>query len=138
MDRSLKIDLLKALQLDLQVCKPWQDDDVISGIELIISGLIDTSRQINCIDKTLLKCAFCHSTVQAIILADNIDDVFSNKTLLMSAAQYGYFNLAKTLISHGADIDKVVNNNTALDWAYYSRHCSIKTLLSRDSNCAVI
>ena len=138
MDRSLKIDLLKALQSDMQVCKPWQDDDVISGIELIISGLIDTSRQINCIDKTLLKCAFYHSTVQAIILADNIDDVFSNKTLLMSAAQYGYFNLAKTLISHGADIDKVVNNNTALDWAYYSRHCSIKTLLSRDSNCAVV
>ena len=138
MDRSVKIDLLNALKLDLQVCKPWQDNDVISGIELIISGLIDTSRQISCVDKVSLKCAFYHSTARAIILADNIDDIFCNKTLLMYAAQYGYFNLAKTLISHSADIDKVVNNNTAWDWAYYNGHCSIKALLSRDSNCAVI
>lgn len=33
MNRSVKIDLLNALKLDLQVCKPWQDNDVISGIE---------------------------------------------------------------------------------------------------------
>ncbi len=129
MDKSLKIDLLKALCSDLQsksyFCADGSDPSqkemiIIEGIELIISGLeSDRMEPINLTAKFFMDCAYDNEPlVNLIINANDIDEVVNNKTLLMWASEAGYFYLVKTLILNGVDIDETVYGRNAIDYAY--------------------
>ena len=133
MDKSLKIDLLKALCSDLQskcdCCVdgsgPSQKEIIITeGIELIISGLeSDSMEPINLTAKFFMDYAYDYEPlVKIIIKAETVDDVIDNKTLLMWAAKSGYFYVAKILILQDLDINQEILGYNALDYAYDNGH----------------
>ena len=139
MDKSLKLDLLDALCDDLRSKNNFTQEELtmssgelttIEGLELILSGVeTDNMCPINLTAKFFMDFACDREPLIRVILnSDRIDNVVNKKTLLMWAAERGYFNVIKVLILNGVDIKQVVNGRIAFDYAYENGYVVISWL----------
>ena len=139
MDKSLRIDLLKSLSSSVmnyaisERCASIKGYLVIiDGIGFLIDGLQHESTR--CDDASYIT--FCvnvayrfEKLVGFIMKAKTIDDIFSGKTLLMWASNSKYYSLVKTLLKNGVDINKVIQNKSALDYSYNNQDLLTSCLL---------
>ena len=133
MDKTLRIELLESLVYDLSCNTNRIDDHIlmrrftntIKGINFIISDLrYDCSTDVDDIFRQECIRTACEAIplVSFILNAKDINDVFrKNKTMLMSAAEMGYYLLSLTLLQHRANVHISINGSNALDYAYRNK-----------------
>ena len=138
MDKSLRIDLLKSLSSSVmnyaisERCAFIKEYlIIIDGIGFLIDGLQHEST--TCDDSYVIFCinvAYRFEKLVGFIMnADTVDDIFSDKTLLMWASDSKYYSLVQTLLKNDADVNKVIQNKSALDYSYNNQDLLTSCLL---------
>ena len=138
MDKSLRIDLLKSLSSSVmnyaisERCASIKEYLVIiDGIGFLIDELQHESTR--CDDAYITFCVNVayrfEKLVGFIMNADTVDDIFSGKTLLMWASDSKYYSLVQTLLKNDADVNKVIQNKSALDYSYNNQDLLTSCLL---------
>ncbi len=138
MDKSLRIDLLKSLSSSVMNYAISERCAFIKEYLVIIDGigfLIDELQHesTRCDDAYITFCVNVayrfEKLVGFIMNADTVDDIFSDKTLLMWASDSKYYSLVQTLLKNDADVNKVIQNKSALDYSYNNQDLLTSCLL---------